>query len=114
MFALSSDGNVNQDNKVYQDSILRGEARKHFDDWVIATTGAATERQVIIVATKQRAGNVINVIWDEIDWKDGRKIAARRVNGDLTLAYVAPKTTGDVVENKTGLFLTNILFSEEK
>ena len=113
-FALSSDGNVNADNQATQERVIRGDARKRFDVWRDDTKDVATERQVLIVSTKQKSRDVVNVIWDEIDWKDGRQIASRRVNGDFTFEFIAPRTTGDVVANKTGLFLTHMIFAEER
>ena len=114
MFALSSDGNVNADNQAIQERVIRGDARKRFDMWRDDTKDVATERQVLIVSTKQKSRDVVNVIWDEVDWKDGRQIASRRVNGDFAFEFIAPRTTGDVVRNKSGLFLTHMIFAEER
>ncbi|MBK8177254.1 MAG: hypothetical protein IPK66_18950 [Rhodospirillales bacterium] len=114
MFALSSDDNVNADNQATQERVIRGDARKRFDAWREDSKEAASERQVLIVSTKLKSRDVVNVIWDELDWKDGRQVASRRVNGDFTLAFTAPRTTGDVVRNKSGLFLTHMIFAEER
>lgn len=114
MFGLSSDGNVNTSAQVDQDNVLRGQAREVFDRWAKMAADTADARQVAIVSSKQKSENVINVIWDEFDWKDGHMVASRRLNGDFTFLFVPPKTTGDVVRNKTGLFLTEMVFAEER
>lgn len=114
MFLLSSDDNVNADNQATQERVIRGDARKRLDAWRDETKGTASERQVLIVSSKQKSRDVVNVIWDEIDWKDGRQVASRRLDGDFTLQFIAPRTTGDVVRNKTGLFLTHMILAEER
>jgi len=114
MFAISSDGNVNSDYQNERDATLRGDAVKRWTDWYNETAEQATERQVLIVSSTQKAPNVINVRWDEIDWKDGYASIPRRMNGDLTLEYIAPKTAGQIVLNKSGLFLTHMTFATER
>ncbi|MBK8176999.1 MAG: hypothetical protein IPK66_17595 [Rhodospirillales bacterium] len=65
MFALSSDDNVNADNQATQERVIRGDARKRFDAWREDSKEAASERQVLIVSTKLKSRDVVNVIWDE-------------------------------------------------
>lgn len=114
MFAISSDSNVNAGYQEERDNFLRGEARTRWDEWFRRTSGTATERQVAIVSSKEKGGNVVNVIWDEVDWKDGGRGVPRRMNGDFTIEYVAPLKAGQIVLNKSGLFLTNMTFAPER
>jgi len=114
MFAISSDGNVNSDYQNERDATLRGDAVKRWTDWHNETVDQATERQVLIVSSAQKSPNVINVIWNEVDWRDGRAAIPRRLSGDFTLEYIAPKTAGQIVLNKSGLFLTHMMFAAER
>ena len=113
-FGLSIDPAVNEARYEFLKAVLVGAAVKTWSDWWRDTKDTATERTVRIVTVKPTASpNTINAIWDEVDFKDGAKVAERRVNGDFTLEYRRPKDRDTAYRNKLGIYVTNMRFAAE-
>lgn len=114
LFAVSSDDNVNSDNKAKRDRVLRGAADQQYRSWEQSVKDKASQRQVAIVSSKQRSPDTINVIWDETDWSSGHVIGHRRMNGDFSFKFIAPVKAGQIALNKSGLFLMDMTFAPER
>ena len=114
-FSLSVDAKVNAGNYEFLKATLRGNAIRAWTEWWKATRDNPPEERVVRVLTVKptASAKTVNVIWQELDYRESRVVAQRRINGDLTIEHIAPHDRGDAWRNKLGLFVTNFLFAPE-
>ena len=114
-FALSVDPRVNAANYEFLKATLRGAAIRAWSEWWKATRDSQPEERVVRVVTVKptQSPKTVNVIWQEIDYRESRVVAQRRINGDLTIEHIGPHDRAEAWRNKLGLYVTNFLFAPE-